>query len=106
MNNSYLLSTLLIVGVITFALRALPFFAASKIQGNILLNKLKQYLPIGIMCFLVVYAAGAQNWKTLTDGLFQILSIAVVIIIHCIFKRLLLSVLCGTIAYMVLINFH
>lgn len=105
MSASYLLLIALMVGGITFCLRALPFMTSLKLQSHPFFKKLIQYLPLAIMIYLVIYAAGLPKWQSFSDGYREILSILLVIVVHLMFRSLILSVLLGTVFYMTMLHF-
>lgn len=105
MDHSYVISVIIAMGLVTFGLRALPFLAAQWLQKHPLVQKLGQFLPLAIMTLLLVHAlvgAAAEH----TGGLWTELIAAVcVVLLQWFGKNALLSILLGTLIYVLLRNF-
>ena len=54
MNTDHVLLVLAAMAAVTFALRALPFVAAQWLQKHPVVQKLGDFLPLGIMTLLVL----------------------------------------------------
>jgi len=90
----------------TVLTRALPFliFPAGKPTPHAVqyLGKVLPYAAVGL---LVVYCLKNTVWNVYPYGIPEFLSIAAVTAVHWLKKNMLLSILTGTILYMVLIQF-
>ena len=53
-DNLYVVSVIVAMGLVTFALRALPFFAGQWLQKHPLVHRLGEFLPLAIMTLLLV----------------------------------------------------
>lgn len=102
-NVDYLLAAL-IMGGVTFGLRALPFIARGAIAHHKRIRLLGQRLPVAMMLLLTLYAMGIQHWHSLEQGLPQLLAVLVVAGLQLAFRKALLSILAGTALYMALLN--
>ena len=108
MNNAYLysLGMILIVALVTALLRFAPFFIFS---GNKpvpkFVNYLGKVLPYSIMAMLVVYCLKGISFVKAPFGLPELISVAMVVILHVWKRNTLFSIICGTVCYMVLIQF-
>ena len=90
---------------ITFSMRALPFVVfQNKKRLPPLLESLANSLPPAIMAVLVVYCLKSLPSLAPLEWLPTIAAIAVVTAVHLWKKNTLLSVLCGTVCYMVLLQ--
>lgn len=103
MNSFY--KILIIAALITFILRALPFFILNDKKIPDKIDYLGEYLPPAIMGLLVVYALKNTNFSAPFYGLAEIIACLVVIIVHFWKNSLLLSIACGTFTYMFLVQF-
>lgn len=89
----------------TMATRFLPFLIFNEKRPT---PKYIQYLgkalPAAIFGMLVVYCLKNVSILTGTHGLPELIAIAVTILIHLWKRQMLLSIACGTICYMVLVQ--
>ena len=91
--------------LITFGLRALPFFAFSgsrKMPAS--LERLGQALPSAIMAVLIVYCLKGVTPLTWPHGLPELIASAVTAGAHLWKKNTLISIFTGTLCYMILIQ--
>jgi branched-subunit amino acid transport protein AzlD len=98
--SSYLI--VIAVGLITFKLRLLPFIFRNIIEKNNTLKYIKDYLPASVMLILVIYTLKDINYQLYPYGLNELSSIFLVIILHLRYRNVLLSMISGTIFYIVL----
>lgn len=105
MSKEMIFLAILISAVCTFSLRALPFLAFHgdrKMPGW--LERLGQALPAAIMAVLVVYClkdVGDDIWQT---GAAKLLSVAIVAVSYKWKHNTLISIVSGTIGYMILLQ--
>ena len=108
MNAAYVVATLGVVGLLTFGLRALPFFAAQWLRKHAFVARLGRFLPLAIMVLLVLHtvmgAAQSHAKAELQGPWFELLSMAVVCLLQWRVRNPLLSILAGALLYMVLRN--
>ena len=97
---------ILVVAAMTFFARLVPFlfFDNNKPTPKVILY-LGQALPYGIMVLLVVYCLKGIGFSAPSLWLPEVISVAVVILLHVWKKNNLLSIISGTALYMVLIQF-
>ena len=104
MNTRYILIGIAVSAVVTFALRALPFVIFNgKRQMPEMLVKLGKVLPATIMAVLIVYCLGAVAAPVATG----IPSLVGVLVTGGTYKwrhNTLLSILLGTVSYMVMLR--
>ncbi|MEE2058661.1 branched-chain amino acid transporter permease [Rhodococcus artemisiae] len=68
----YVLGALLVMFVVTVALRAAPFVALSALKHSAVVDFLGRTMPVGVMIILVMYTlrdVGATTWLPATIGL-------------------------------------
>lgn len=109
MTQDYLhaIITILILAVITFLIRALPFLL---FRGNKTVPEFVTYLgkvlPYALIAMLVVYCLKDVSFlQGGTYGIPEAISIIFIVIIHKLKHNMLLSVGLGTVLYMVLVQF-
>ena len=94
-----------VVAIVTIALRFLPFLifgGKKKIPETILY--LGKVLPYAIMGMLVIYCLRSFGLADMNTGIAQILSCAVVVLLHLWKRNTLFSIVGGTVIYMVLVQ--
>ena len=97
--------TIIILAVITFMTRALPFlvFPAGKPTPKYI-QYLGKALPLAVFGMLVVYCLKDVQWLEGSHGIPEILGIAAVVLMHLWRRQLFLSMAVGTAVYMILIR--
>lgn len=96
-------AVLIPVGLVTLILRALPFAVRRTLGESQLVQLLGVTMPVGVMTILVVYtlAGQADSPGGFLPGL---MAIVVTFAVHLWLKRPAVSILAGTVFYMVLVN--
>ena len=107
MNSSmYAFIMILIIALVTAALRFIPFLI---FNGNKPIPKFVEYLgrvlPYSIMAMLVVYCLKGISFRKAPFGLPEIISVVIVAMLHIWKRNTLLSIIGGTVCYMLLIQF-
>lgn len=105
MNNTmYPIAAIGIITVVTLALRGFPFL----LFGNRPLPKTVRYLgkalPPAIMTVLVIYCLRDTSFSQAPYGIPELAACALVVILQVIRKNMYLSIIAGTVCYMVLIR--
>lgn len=105
-SNTYLLIMVLIMIAVTMLLRFLPFliFSGSRTTPKYV-EYLGKVLPYAIMGMLVVYCLKGVSITGPTHGIPELISVAVVAGLQAWRRNTLISILCGTVCYMLLIQF-
>ena len=98
-DNLYVIGVIIAMGLVTFALRALPFFAGQWLQKHPLVHRLGEFLPLAIMTLLL--AAMGENPASPWPELAAVLLVASV---QWFSRNALLSILLGTGLYVLLRN--
>ncbi|MEG0779478.1 MAG: AzlD domain-containing protein [Oscillospiraceae bacterium] len=100
-----LLLTVVVVALLTALTRGLPYLLfGGRRQIPRWLSQLSTSLPAAIMVILVVYCLRAIDLSTFPYGGAELLSVAVVAGLQLWRKNTILSILAGTVCYMVLIR--
>lgn len=94
-----------VISLVTILLRFLPFLI---FNGNrktpVIIEKLSKILPYAIMGMLVVYCLKDLNFTSVSGCLPQVIACVVVGVLYVWKRNTLLSIVCGTICYMVLVQ--
>lgn len=98
------LLAIFVVAVITWALRALPFAVFGTRELPRAVRYLGSVLPPAIMTILVFYCLRNINLRMPPFGLAEIGSALLVIVLQCIKKNMYISIIAGTVVYMILIR--
>lgn len=102
-SNFYLLGAIGITTLVTIFLRFAPFLIFRQKTPKIVLY-LGQVLPEAIMAMLVVYCLKNVSFVSGTRGIPEAIALALVILLHKWKHNTLLSILGGTIGYMMLVQ--
>ena len=107
MNAKMAVIAILVSAVITFGLRALPFLVFQ--EGKELPDKIKRLgmvLPSSIMAVLIVYCLKDVGDDFVADGLWKLIAAAAVVVATYKWKHnTLISILLGTVSYMLFLHF-
>lgn len=97
------LAVMVPVAVVTLILRAAPFSVRRSLGSSNLVQLLGVTMPVGVMIVLVVYTLAGQVGHPggLVPGL---IAVAVTLVLQLWAKRPAVSILGGTVVYMVLVN--
>jgi len=102
------LQQLLIIAVValaTMATRFVPFLVFKSDRPTPkFLKYLGGVLPPAVFGMLVVYCFKGVDILGGSHGIPELIAVAAVVILHLIFRKMLLSIAGGTVAYMILIN--
>ena len=105
-SGLHTLSMILVIAAVTAVLRFAPFFIFSGDQPvPEFINYLGRVLPYSIMAMLVVYCLKGISFAKAPFGLPEIISVILVAVLHIWRRNTLFSIICGTICYMLLIQF-
>lgn len=100
----YLFLAILVMAVVTFFTRVLPFFLSNLLRNHHI-KILARYLPVSIMLILSIYSVNSLqsiDANYLTHGT---IAVVVTLILHLAFKNVLLSILLGTFFYYIILNY-
>lgn len=100
---NYLLAFIAVTSAATFATRVIPFLFFERHTEHPLIQHLGRYLPAAVMALLAtVFVLRSADWSAPVPGLDALLPAALVVLIHLWRRNALLSIACGTGAYMVI----
>lgn len=102
-DYSHSLLIILVAAAVTFMIRALPFimFRSSTPASVVYLSNV---LPYAIMGMLVVYCLKSTSVLESPHGLPELISVALVVALHKWKHNTLLSIVSGTVVYMLLLQ--
>lgn len=98
------LGIVIVVAAVTIAIRFLPFAVFRKRTPQIILY-MGKVLPYAIMAMLVVYCLKNVSFTEGSHGIPEALAVALVVVLHKWKHNTLLSILVGTVAYMLMLQF-
>ena len=106
MGNTYTWLLIAVIALVTAMLRFLPFWVFSEKRKNPrFIEKLGRSLPYAIMGMLVVYCLKDISFESLGGFLPYVIATAVVLLLHLWKRNTLVSIISGTVAYMLLVQF-
>ena len=94
-----------VVALATMSTRFTPFLVfKSKKPTPKFLKYLAGALAPAVFGMLVVYCFKGVNILEGSHGLPELIAVAAVVVLHLCFRKMLLSIACGTAVYMILVN--
>ena len=103
-ESLYPVAVIAVIAAVTYFLRALPFL----LFGGCPLPKIMQYLgrtlPPAIMTVLVIYCLRDIDFTRAPFGLAEIAASALVVLLQVYRSNMYLSIVAGTVCYMVLLR--
>lgn len=106
MTDSQAFWSVVVMALITLLLRVLPFLLFSgKRKTPPFVLYLGKTLPYAIMGMLVVYCLKNVHIAASPHGLPELIACVVVTLLYIRRRNTLLSILCGTVCYMLLVQF-
>ena len=103
--NTYFLTVVISLFCLTMLTRSLPFLFAKQLGSNTLMKALGRRLTAYIMLLLVIYQINPASFAVYPYGLPAVFSLLVVITVHLLFRNPLVSMIIGTVCF-VLINLN
>ncbi len=104
MHDLHGILTVAVIALVTVAIRFLPCALLRGRQTPKFVSSLGMVLPYSIMGMLVIYCLRGISFASVATFLPEILACAAVVLIHILKRNTLLSILVGTILYMVLVQ--
>lgn len=104
--NENLHSVLLVavVSAVTVLLRFLPFMVFGKRETPKFILYLGKVLPAAVMGMLCVYCLRGVTFLAFPYGIPELVSVAAVVLLHLWRRNTLLSIIGGTVCYMLLVQ--
>ncbi|MBR3972501.1 MAG: AzlD domain-containing protein [Oscillospiraceae bacterium] len=93
-----------VVALVTIGLRFLPFAIFRGRETPKFIAYLGKVLPFAIMGMLVIYCLRNISFSAAPFGIPEVISVALVVALHVWKKNTLLSIISGTVCYMVLVQ--
>ncbi|MDF1677137.1 MAG: AzlD domain-containing protein [Legionellaceae bacterium] len=103
--NHYMLTVVLSLCLLAIVTRAFPFMFTGKLSGNLKMQRLGKRLTAYIMMLLVIYEVNPVSFQSYPFGLPALVSLLVVIIVHLLLHKPLLSMALGTTSFVLLKQF-
>lgn len=105
MKTSYIWLLVAVVALVTALIRFLPFwiFGGGRKTPSIV-EKLGRVLPYAVMGMLVVYCLKGVEFSTPSGYLPALVATLVVVGLHIWKRNTLVSIVCGTISYMLMVQ--
>lgn len=105
MTDLEIISFVAVIALVTAALRFLPFIVFRKSNRiPLIVEKLGRVLPLSIMGMLVVYCLKDVSFAAAKGFLPALISCTVVALLYIWKRNTLLSVICGTVCYMIMVQ--
>ena len=104
MTDLHGIAMVAVIALVTAALRFLPFVLLRNRQTPPFIAFLGKVLPFAIMGMLVVYCLRHISFAAMPFGIPEVLACAVVVLVHIRKRNTLLSILSGTVLYMLLVQ--
>ncbi len=104
MNDLHTTALIAVIALVTAFLRFLPFLVFQNRKTPKFIAYLGNVLPYSIMGMLVVYCLRNIRFTAAPFGIPELLSTALVATVHILKRNTLLSILSGTICYMLLVQ--
>lgn len=106
MTNSalYPVAVIAVTALVTWTLRAFPFLIFGKRPLPEMVHYLGRVLPPAIMTVLVIYCLRETSLVQYPFGIPEIIASLLVIVLQLIRRNMYLSIVAGTICYMILIR--
>ena len=104
MNSEKLLFAIIIMAVVTAALRFAPFLIFSGRKTPKTVRYLGLVLPYAVMGMLVVYCLKDVSFQNIGGFMPALISCGAVVGLYAWRKSTLLSIVCGTVCYMLLVR--
>ena len=104
MNDLHSVLLIAVIALVTMALRFIPFLIFGSRQTPKYISYLGRVLPYAIMGMLVVYCLRNTTFTVMPFGIPELISCALVVGLHLWKKNTLLSILGGTVCYMLLVQ--
>ena len=105
MTTGFAIAAIAVMAVVTFLTRALPFLLfgrGNKVPQVVLY--LGKYLPPAVIAMLIVYCLRGVSFASASGWEPSLIAAVAVVVLHLWKKNNLLSILGGTVLYMVLVQ--
>lgn len=103
-DSLYVLGVIVAMGLVTFALRALPFVAGQWLHKHPIVHGLGRFLPLAIMTLLLLNSTIAAITADPSGPWPELVAVLLVAVMQWFSRNALLSILLGTGVYVLLRN--
>lgn len=103
-DTGYLFAAAGIAAAVTWALRALPFAALNALRSSAVMRDLSARMPAGVMVILLCYCLRDLPVTHPARLVAPLVALAVTVAVHLWRRSALLSIVGGTVVYVVLVN--
>ena len=103
-SGVYIAAMIVVMGLVTWGLRALPFFFKDWLNAHPFIAYIKNRFPLIMMLILVVYASEVYKAQHLSEVKFALFGIALTALLQLIVRNYLVSLFAGIALYVVLVN--
>ena len=104
-NIYYTLTAILIMAVVTFCTRVVPFIFFGKDKSTPkYIEYIGNYLPPAVMAMLIIYCLRNIKLFMFPFGIPEVIGIIIVAILHIWKRNNLISILGGTVIYMIMVQ--
>lgn len=104
MNDTYIFIMIMVMAACTFLTRILPYFILRKRETPAFVTYLGNVLPYPIMGMLIVYCLKDVSFVTAPFAAPELIATAIVVVLHVWKRNTLLSIIGGTLSYMVMVQ--
>lgn len=105
-ETGYALGVIVVMALITFGLRALPFVASRWLQQHDIVSRLGRFLPLAIMVLLLLHAIVSAAGEHKHGPWYELLGAALAVLLQWRSRNPLLSIVAGTGLYVALRNLN
>ena len=102
MSDARVFILILVMALVTMAIRFFPFIVFNGRKTPEFVNYLSKYLPYPIIAMLVVYCLKDVSIVNKPHGIPELIGVVVVTALHVWKRNTLLSIVVGTVFYMVI----
>lgn len=103
-NNWYVLAIIGVMAIGSLLLRLIPFLVFGDRKTPSYIIYLGKILPYSIIGMLVVYCLKDVSVTSAPFGIPELIAVVLTAVLHVWRKNTLISIICGTISYMLFIN--
>lgn len=102
MTHSVLLVA--VISAVTMLLRFLPFLVFGNRETPKFISYLGKVLPYAVMGMLCIYCLRSISFVASPHGIPELISVAIVVLLHLWRRNTLISIVGGTVCYMMLVQ--
>ena len=105
-DTNYTLSAIIVMAIVTFGTRVAPFILYGKDKPTPkYIVYLGNYLPPAVIAMLIIYCLRNVNLSAFPFGIPEVIGVVSVVILHIWKRNNLISIIGGTVLYMMAVQF-